>query len=204
MSTSCTFSAVFKFPIVCVLSTVTLHQASTQLLSIFVYREYGNSFVWDYEQTIYFCTEFVRVQFQLLKSCCPLKDLIYCNHSILPCCTFSRYMAPNSVFLSHTTPLIMSSFKKKHTNNTIRSGAVDFGQFQQISVGSSDKTIRIPVILPMRDSPYRKALVTQHYFRKIKHLVTNNTFSHGDVCSSWHHTSTLKREPRRLNQIHQL
>ena len=36
----------------------------------------------------------------------------------------------------------------------------------------------------MRWTPYRKALVTQYFFRKIKYLATNNTFSHGDLISS--------------------
>ena len=59
-----------------------------------------------------------------------------------------------------------------------------FGQFQRISVGTSDKTIRISVVLSMRETPYRKALVTQYFFRKIKHLATNNTFSHGYLMST--------------------
>ena len=111
--------------------------------------------------------------------------MIYCNHSLLPCCTFIRYMVTNSVLLSHTVPLIISSFIKTiPINDTDRSSAADFGQFQRISVGTSDKTIRVPVALPMKEAPYRKALVAQQFIRKIKHLATNNTFSHRDLMST--------------------
>ena len=93
-------------------------------------------------------------------------------------------MTPSSVLPFHTAPLIMSSFtKKKNTNDNVGFGAAGFGQFQRIFVGTFDKTIRVPVDLLMRETPYRKALVVQHFFRKIKHLATNNTFSHGDLIS---------------------
>ena len=36
----------------------------------------------------------------------------------------------------------------------------------------------------MREVPYRKALVEQQFFTKIKHLTTNDTFSHGDMMST--------------------
>ena len=95
-------------------------------------------------------------------------------------------MAPNSVLLSHTAPLIMSSFTKTTPTNDkyrwIRRYTV--GKFQRIFVGTSDKTIRIPVVLPMRETPYCKALVAQHCFRKIRYLVTNNMSSYGYLIST--------------------
>ena len=65
-----------------------------------------------------------------------------------------------------------------------RTAYITFGQFQRISVDSSNTSLRVSVVHPMRWAPYRKALVNQHFFRKIKHLATNNTFSHGDLMST--------------------
>ena len=140
-------------------------------------------FVWDYRKTVYFCTEFVCEQFQLLKSCCPLKDLIFCNHSLLPCYSFRRYMAPKWEFFSHTTPSIMSS-STNSAHDIISSDTSTFDQFHWVSVGMSGQTIRVPIVLPMREAPYRNTLINHHFFNKIKYLTVNDTFSHGDLVST--------------------
>ena len=61
---------------------------------------------------------------------------------------------------------------------------IAFGQFERISVDTSDKTNRVSIVLLMKWTPYRKVLVSQHFFREIKYLATNNTFSHGDLIAT--------------------
>lgn len=62
------------------------------------------------------------------------------NHSLLHCCTFRRYMAPNSVFLIHTHPLIMSSLTVPLRDSVTFSTSA-FGQFHRISIDMSHQKI---------------------------------------------------------------
>ena len=78
-----------------------------------------------------------------------------CNHhSLLPCCTFSHYMVPNSVLLFSTTPPIVSS-SANLIHDSIPSNAAGFNPFQQIFVDTSGKTINVST----REAPYRTSLL---------------------------------------------
>jgi len=88
-------------------------------------------------------------------------------------------MTPILVILSHNTPSFMPS-STTPTHNSIAPNAA-FGRFQRISVGTLDKTIRVPIVLPMREAPYRKALIAHHFFKKRHHLIASVTFIHGDL-----------------------
>ena len=69
------------------------------------------------------------------------------------------------------------------------------------SYGDNEEDIEHAMFAPPEEKMFE---VKEHMVKVINEDKRNNTFSHGDLCSSWHHTSTLKREPRRLNQIHRL
>lgn len=48
----------------------------------------------------------------------------------------------------------------------------------------SGQTIQVPIVLPIREAAYRKTLITNHFFKKIKYLIVNDTFSHGGLMSA--------------------
>ena len=50
-----------------------------------------------------------------------------------------------------------------------------------MEVGSSARTIRVPTALPMSEKPYRKAMVADIFFRKIKALALESDFSSADL-----------------------
>ena len=77
-----------------------------------------------------------------------------------------------------------------NTNNTMNTsgtsgiGGGSFGVYKLISVGTSDRTIRVPSVLPMSERPYRKAMVANLYFRKIEALASASSFTSADLIST--------------------
>ena len=101
-------------------------------------------------------------------------------------------MAPKRVLL---TPLPLPSATMtfghhNNTNNTMNTsgtsgiGGGSFGVYKLISVGTSDRTIRVPSVLPMSERPYRKAMVANLFFRKIEALASDPSFTSADLIST--------------------
>ena len=89
-----------------------------------------------------------------------------CNHTVLPYCASSRYMAPHLVHLFSTTPPIMSS-STNLTHDSIIFDAAAFGPFKRIFVGAPSKTISVS----MREAPYRTPLfivTLKRWFRTLR------------------------------------
>ena len=92
-------------------------------------------------------------------------------------------MAPRRV-LQTPPPLpsaTMAITKLGHTIGTSGNPLNTFGSFQLMEVGSSARTIRVPTALPMSEKPYRKAMVADIFFRKIKALALESDFSSADL-----------------------
>ena len=53
-----------------------------------------------------------------------------------------------------------------------------------MKVGSSDGTIRVPAAIPMSENLYRKVMVVDLFFRKIKALSVNCAFSSADLVAT--------------------
>ena len=72
--------------------------------------------------------------------------------------------------------------KLNHTNNGQTSGNSDnaLGSYHLLAVGTSDRTIRVTVPLPMSQSPYRKEMVADLFFGTIKGLVMDSTLFSAD------------------------
>ena len=95
-------------------------------------------------------------------------------------------MAPTRVLL--TPPLLpfatMTFTNYGHTTGTSGTKTLSFGTFQLVKVGSSDGTIRVPSAIPMSEKPYRKAMVADLFFRKVKALAVDSAFSSADLVAT--------------------
>ena len=58
-----------------------------------------------------------------------------------------------------------------------------FGVYKLVTVGTRDKTIRVPFVLTMSERPYRKAMVANLFFRKIDALASDSSFTTADLIS---------------------
>ena len=95
-------------------------------------------------------------------------------------------MAPRRV-LQTPPPLpsaTMAITKLGHTTGTSGNPLNTFGAFRLMEVGSSARTIRVPTALPMSEKPYRKAMVADIFFRKIKALALESDFSSADLVAT--------------------
>ena len=63
-------------------------------------------------------------------------------------------------------------------------GGAAFSGYKLVTVGTSEQTIRVPVALPMSERPYRKAMVTNFFFRKIKALAVDSVFISANLVST--------------------
>ena len=87
---------------------IAFHCASTHILLIFVYREYGKMWRAELSTNKFFCTDLVREQFQLLQSCylsevfnlmqSQFKTLLYFQSLRLIFLLVSRYMSWGNQF----------------------------------------------------------------------------------------------------------
>ena len=95
-------------------------------------------------------------------------------------------MAPIRVL--QTQPLLpsatMSFTNTCPTTGTSGTNTVSFGSFQLLKIGSSDGTIRVPSAIPMLEKPYRKSMVADLFFRKVKALAVDSAFSSADLVAT--------------------
>ena len=63
-------------------------------------------------------------------------------------------------------------------------GGAAFSGYKLVTVGTSEQTIQVPVALPMSERPYRKAMVANLFFRKIKALVMNSVLIFANLVST--------------------
>ena len=63
-------------------------------------------------------------------------------------------------------------------------GGAAFGGYKLVTVGTSEQTIWVPVSLPMSERPYRKVMVANLFFRKIKALAVDSDFTSADLVST--------------------
>ena len=70
------------------------------------------------------------------------------------------------------------------TTGTSGTNTVSFGSFQLLKIGSSDGTIRVPSAIPMLEKPYRKSMVADLFFRKVKALAVDSAFSSADLVAT--------------------
>ena len=95
-------------------------------------------------------------------------------------------MAPIRVL---QTQLLLPSATMSFTNTCPTTGTsgtntVSFGSFQLLKIGSSDGTIRVPSAIPMLEKPYRKSMVADLFFRKVKALAVDSAFSSADLVTT--------------------
>ena len=74
-------------------------------------------------------------------------------------------------------------------------GGAAFGGYKLVAVGTSEKTIWVPVALPMSERPYRNAMVANLFFRKIKALAVDSYFTSVDLVSAIATYFTLNTSP---------
>ena len=95
-------------------------------------------------------------------------------------------MASTRILL--TPPLLpsatMAFTNYGHTTGTSGTSTVSFGSFQLVKVGSSDGTIGVPSAIPMSAKLYRKAMVADLFFRKVKALAVDSAFSSADLVAT--------------------
>ena len=113
-----------------------------------------------------------------------------------PHTTFTRYMAPKRVLLI-PLPLPSATMTFEHFNNNTtntnnnmniygNSGTDggSFGVYKLVTVGTSDKTIRVPSVLQMSKRSYRKAMVANLFFLKIEALASDSSFTTAHLIST--------------------
>ena len=104
--------------------------------------------------------------------------------------TFTRYMVPKRRTFNSTplppTSITMSNTTNNNMNITDTPGIGDaaFGGYKLVAVGTSEHTIQVPVALPMSKHPYRKVMVVNLFFRKIKTLATDLSFTSAKLVST--------------------
>ena len=72
-------------------------------------------------------------------------------------------------------------FRQSTTNASLVANTY-FDKIQRISVSTTDKRIRVPMMLLITNVSYRK--VMRHFFRQIKHLMDTNFFQLEDFIST--------------------
>ena len=84
------------------------------------------------------------------------------------------------------TSITMSNTSNNNMNITDTPGIGDaaFGGYKLVAVGTSEHTIQVPVALPMSKHPYRKVMVVNFFFRKIKTLATDLSFTSAELVST--------------------
>ena len=107
-------------------------------------------------------------------------------------------MAPKRVILT-PLPLPSAIMTFGHSNNNTTStnnnnnmkvfgtSSIDggsFGVYKLVTVGTSDKTIRVPSVLPMSERSYRKSMVANLFFLKIEALASDSSFTTAHLIST--------------------
>ena len=95
-------------------------------------------------------------------------------------------MVPDGSSNSATSTSATMDPQLNQTNNGHTTGTSDntFGSYQLLAVGTSDRTIRVPIPLPMSQLPYCKVMVVGLFFSTIKGLATDSTLSSVDLVST--------------------
>ena len=83
-----------------------------------------------------------------------------------------------------TTATISAVHNQTKINHTTGTFSNLFGAYQILTVGISNRMIRVPVPLPFSQPPYRKVMVADIFFRAIKGLAVDSSFSSADIVAT--------------------